>query len=146
MCEVLSSEQADRLLAMLDVIIERPPTHYRHSDPATAKILHVAVVSTSSSTSPATSAEASTTNPSRPSNATLAGALPCCSTRGLLDLRTWSSQIVRPRARLQAEADARVVTRSPPLETRSPFPPNGGSPDLDRLRSIYSKWGVEIVS
>jgi hypothetical protein len=39
MCEALSSNEADRLLDRLDVIIERPATHYRYSDPATAKIL-----------------------------------------------------------------------------------------------------------
>jgi hypothetical protein len=39
MCEVLSSNEAYRLLDLLDVIIERPATHYRYSDPATAKIL-----------------------------------------------------------------------------------------------------------
>ena len=72
------------------------------------------VVSTSTSTSPATSTALSTTNPSSPSNATLGAPIVFPSTRGLLDLRTWSSQILRPRALPQAEADERVVTRSHP--------------------------------
>lgn len=48
-----------------------------------------------------------------------------CGMRGYLVLSpgvsfcwTWSSQIVRPQASHQAEADERVVTHSPPFETK----------------------------
>ncbi len=30
-------------------------------------------------------------------------------------------------------------------ELATAFPPEGGPPDMDRLREIYAKWGVEIV-
>jgi hypothetical protein len=99
----------------------RSPTVRLRHHPAARAAATVAAVSTSSSTSPATSPADSTTNSGKPSNTALGSPVASERTWGLLDLLAWSLQIVRPQALRQAEADERVVIRSPSFVAKSPF-------------------------
>jgi len=78
------------------------------------------VVSTTRSSSPPSSATATTAKPGRPSSATSGEPeLTCELTWGSRSSCTWSSRIVKPQARLQPEPDDRVVGSLPMIMAES---------------------------